>query len=273
MNRSAEKIKEPSGEKPRKKNRLDLELVNRGLAPSRETAQAMIMAGEIRVDGQLADKAATCILEENEITIQTRALYASRGALKIEKAVKDFALDVRAMQIMDVGISNGGFSDFLLQNGAAGVTGVDVTISQVNERLQKDPRVRLIEKNARYLEPRDIETTPDLIVVDLSFISVLKVLPALRPFNAPILLLVKPQFEAPKGRVGKKGVVRGDAQRIEILVQVKRDIEMLNFRICDLTPAGITGKKGNQEYFLLLDKGAERSMEDTDFINKLECRI
>lgn len=261
--------KEPKQEKRRKKDRLDLELVKRSLAPSREAARAMIMAGEIRVDGQLADKAAQTVGEESDITVKTRSFYASRGALKIERAVKEFALDVKGKQILDVGISNGGFSDFLLQHGAAGVTGVDVTISQVHERLRNDSRVRLIEKNARYLDPRDVGTAPGLIVVDLSFISILKVLPALGRFNVPVLVLVKPQFEAPKGRVGKKGVVRGEGKRHEILIQIKKNVETLGYRVSNATPAGITGKKGNQEYFLLLEKGGGMSLSDADLLEKI----
>lgn len=247
----------------RAKTRLDLRLVELGLAPAREKAAALIMAGEVRVNGQVVSKADFPVSAQAQVEVSKRYPYVSRGAFKIEKAIREFGLPVRNRHILDVGISTGGFSDYLLQQGAARIIGVDVTIAQVSDRLRRDPRVTLIEKNARYLTRGDVGEDPDLIVVDLSFISIAKVLPALSEFAAtPILALVKPQFEAPRGRVGKGGVVRRADTRLRILLELKQRLANLNFFLVGFTSAGIKGKRGNQEYFFLLRYGKSGPVDD-----------
>jgi 23S rRNA (cytidine1920-2'-O)/16S rRNA (cytidine1409-2'-O)-methyltransferase len=254
-------------EKKPLKMRLDAALVQRGLATSREKAQALIMAGEVRVDGQLVDKADFRVTDGHGIDVVRDYPYASRGAFKLERALERFAVDPSGLTVLDVGISNGGFADFLLQRGAARVVGVDVNIAQVDERLRRDPRVRLLEKNARFLTAADVPERPDLVVADLSFISVTKVLPALAVFSpADMLVMIKPQFEAERGRVGKGGVVRDAERRGEILLNLKHRAEELGFTLLNVCPAGIRGKKGNQEYFFHLRVGCGGSIHDTMLI-------
>lgn len=249
-------------EKPGK--RLDMELVTRGLAPSLEKARAFIMAGEILVDGQLRDKADAKVTRDHLIEIKKKYLYASRGAAKIEKPFQEFGIDVKGMNVLDIGISTGGFTDYMLQNGAYAAAGVDVNIRQVDDRLKKEPRLILIEKNARFLEPKDIPFVPDLITMDVSFISVTKILPALSEFkNAKVLTLIKPQFEAKKQDVEKGGVIRKKEKRIEILLELKKKIQQLNYAVTGFTTAGVKGKKGNCEYFFLLEYGKKESIHDT----------
>ncbi|MDD8013193.1 MAG: TlyA family RNA methyltransferase [Acidobacteriota bacterium] len=246
-----------------RKTRLDQALLLRGLAPDLKEAQALVMAGEVTVNGQKADKPDRHVKAEEVIAIKAKAPYVSRGALKIATAVEELAIVVPGLKVLDIGISTGGFSDFFLQGGAAAVLGVDVTISQVDARLRGDPRLRLLEKNARYLKKEDIPFDPDLIVMDLSFISITAVLPVLSAFpGSRILALVKPQFEAERGRVGKGGVVRNREERLAILLRIKRRIEELDFAVLECIPAGITGKKGNQEYFFLLQGGKNKSISD-----------
>jgi 23S rRNA (cytidine1920-2'-O)/16S rRNA (cytidine1409-2'-O)-methyltransferase len=170
---------------------------------------------------------------------------------------------VRGLKVLDIGISTGGFSDCLFQCGAAEICGVDVNISQVDYGLRQDPRLHLLKKNARFLKKEDIPFEPDLIIMDLSFISITRILPVLAVFaKARILSLIKPQFEAPKGSVGKGGVVRDRQQRLQILLKLKHEIESLDFAVLGCTPSGIKGKKGNQEYFFLLQHGKKYSIDD-----------
>jgi 23S rRNA (cytidine1920-2'-O)/16S rRNA (cytidine1409-2'-O)-methyltransferase len=253
------------GDSPKKvKLRLDAVLVSRGLAPSREKALALIMAGDIRVEGQVVQKPDVRILPDSAIVIRQRYPYVSRGAFKIEKAIRDFSIELRGKRVLDVGISTGGFTDFLLKHGASEIMGVDVSLTQVDQKVKNDPRVKLIEKNARYLKKTDLAWEPDLIVMDVSFISILKILPALAPFEkSAILALIKPQFEAEKGRVGKRGVIQSKERRLDILLRLKKRIEAIPFSVKAVTAAGIKGKKGNQEYFLLLEYGKTGSVDDT----------
>jgi len=253
-----------------KKNRLDQELVRRGLVPSREKAQAVVMAGEVRVDGETRDKSDFRVDTDMLIEIQPRHLFASRGAYKLERAVVRFGLTVTDQYILDIGISTGGFSDFLLQHGARGICGVDVTVSQVDIRLRRNPRVVLIEKNARYLTTADVPERPELIVVDLSFISILKIIPVLKLFpDSLMLVLIKPQFEAEKGKVGKCGVIRDREKRMQIVLGLKRKLEAAGFSVLDGTRAGLPGKKGNQEYFFLLMLKTGRSCDENQLIAHL----
>lgn len=249
--------------KERKKNRLDQALLLRGLAPDLKKAQAMVMAGDVFLDGQKADKSDRLVSASDPITLRARRPYVSRGAFKIERAVREFAIPLPGLKVLDIGISTGGFSDYFLQNGAAAVLGVDVTISQVDGALSRDPRLRLLRKNARFLKKEDVPFEPDLVVMDLSFISITAVLPVLAVFpRARVMALVKPQFEAERGRVGKGGVVRDREERLAILLRLKRRIEELDFAVQGCCPAGIRGKKGNQEYFFLLQSGKKSSIDD-----------
>jgi 23S rRNA (cytidine1920-2'-O)/16S rRNA (cytidine1409-2'-O)-methyltransferase len=198
------------------------------------------------------------------IAIQKKHPYVSRGALKLIKAINVFAIDVPGLKILDLGISTGGFSDYLLKCGAAVVCGVDVNTSQVDYCLRQDPRLQLVKKNARFLLKEDIPFEPDLIIMDLSFISITMILPVLSVFaKARILVLVKPQFEAAKGQVGRGGVIRDPETRRNIVLQLKKQVENMGFAVSGFTTAGVKGKKGNQEYFFLLDYGKNKSIDDT----------
>ncbi len=246
-----------------KKDRLDRALVERGLAPDLKVAQALVMAGEVLVNGCKTDKADRRVKTADTVAIKARSPYVSRGALKIAKAVAELDIAVPGRKILDIGISTGGFSDYLLQHGAAEVFGVDVTIDQVDPRLRADPRLRLLEANARFLKKEDVPFVPDLVVMDLSFISITAVLPVLAAFpGAPALVLVKPQFEAPRGRVGRGGVIRDHPARRAILLRLKHHIEELGFGVCGWCAAGVRGRRGNQEYFFLLRRGKNNSIDD-----------
>lgn len=244
--------------------RLDQALLARGLAPDLKEARALIMAGEVRVNGQKADRPDRPVRDAEEVGIARNRPYASRGALKIEAAARGFALARPGLKVLDIGISNGGFSDYFLRHGAGEVLGVDVTISQVDSRLRQDPRLRLLQKNARFLVKGDVPFEPDLVVIDLSFISITAVLPVLRDFpGAKILALVKPQFEAARGGVGRGGVVRERERRLEILRRIKHRVEEQDFAVLGCCPSGLRGRRGNQEYFFLLEQGKKKSLDDT----------
>lgn len=236
-----------------KKNRLDNEIVFRGLIAPGENARAYVMAGEVSVDGQVEYKPDRPVSGTNRIEIKKKHPYVSRGAFKIEKAFKDFAIEIAGLKFLDIGISTGGFSDYVLQNGAAAVTGIDVNIDQVDYNLRKDDRLTLIKGNARTLKKKDVPYEPDIITIDVSFISVTKILPALDVFpKARIIALIKPQFEAERRDVSRGGVIKEEEKRINILDNIKSKIEALGFAVIDSTMAGVKGRKGNQEYFLVL---------------------
>lgn len=248
----------------KKKTRLDAEVVRRGLVLSLEKARAYIMAGEILVDGQVVYKADTSVTGGTVIEIKEKYPYVSRGASKIGAAFKEFGLSVKGKKVLDIGISTGGFTDYMLQHGAERAAGVDVNIRQVDDKLKQDERLTLIKANARDLDPGNIPFQPDLITMDVSFISVTRILPALSPFkHAKVLTLIKPQFEAKREDVAKGGVIRENEKRIEILLEIKKKIKQLNFAVTGVTPAGVTGKKGNLEYFFLLEYGKKESINDT----------
>lgn len=234
--------------------RVDLLLVERGLAASRERAQALLLAGAVLVDGVRVDKAGSRISTDAHIELAGETLpYASRGGLKLEGALRDFGVSVQDRVCLDVGSSTGGFTDCLLQRGARRVYCVDVTVDQLDWKLRTDPRVVTLEKNARYLQPEDIPERVDFVTLDVSFISVMKVLPALIPLATPaadFLILIKPQFELEKREVGKGGVVRDATlhqKAIDRVVQAARDAGLL---IRGVRPCCITGTEGNQEFFL-----------------------
>lgn len=254
------------------KQRLDLLLVELSLCSSRALAQRLIQAGEVTVNGSVIDKPGTEVKTEAKILVRQRNRFVSRGGEKLAKALQVFNIDVKGRVCLDAGISTGGFTDCLLQAGAKLVYGVDVGYGQVDWRLRNDSRVILRERtNIRYLTPKDLysETSPcdhlgrvytDFVVVDLSFISLTKILPSLWRLLQPqreAVLLVKPQFEVGKNRVGKKGVVRDFNDQAEAIFQVLQAAEKLGWCYRGLTWSPITGPAGNIEYLLWLAMESE----------------
>ena len=238
------------------KERVDVLLVERGLAPSRERARALLLAGQIRVNNALVDKPGTQIARDATVEIVGETLrYASRAGLKLEGALADFGVSPEGRVCLDIGSSNGGFTDCLLQNGAARVHAVDVTIDQLDWKLRQDPRVHAIEKNARLLEAKDIGEPVDLVTIDVSFISVAKILPAVMSATgagatAEFVILVKPQFELEKRAVGKGGIVRDAAAQERAVEQVAAAAIAAGLKILGRAPSRVKGAEGNQEYFL-----------------------
>ena len=236
------------------KSRVDVLLVERGLAPSRERAQALIMAGQVQVAGQRIDKPGIRIANDARVEITGQVLrYASRGGLKLEGALADFDVHPEGKICLDAGSSTGGFTDCLLQNGAAKVYAVDVTVNQLDWKLQQDNRVVMIERNARHLQSADIPDPIALITADLSFISVAKVLPALVSVAAPgadLLILIKPQFELEKRDVGKGGIVRDPASHQKAVQAVVDAAASLGLEVGGVKPSKLPGAEGNLEFFL-----------------------
>lgn len=249
------------------KERLDVLLVKRGLAPSREKAKAMIMAGNVFVDGQREDKAGTSFQEEVPIEIHGHTLkYVSRGGLKLEKAMQHFELSLDGKICMDIGASTGGFTDCMLQNGAVKVYAVDVGYGQFAWKLRQDPRVVCMEKtNIRYVTPEDIADVLDFASVDVSFISLTKVLGPAKELlreGGEMVCLIKPQFEAGKEKVGKKGVVRDKAVHLEVIEKVISFAKEIGFQVLNLEFSPIKGPEGNIEYLVHLRKGTEITQEE-----------
>jgi 23S rRNA (cytidine1920-2'-O)/16S rRNA (cytidine1409-2'-O)-methyltransferase len=241
------------------RKRLDLLLVERGLAESQQKAQAMILAGEVRVNNIAVQKAGMPISIEARVEVKSRQLkYASRGGLKIEGALEDFSINPAGLVCFDIGASTGGFTDCLLQKGAARVYAVDVNTAQLAWKLQQDPRVITIERNARELTPQDISEEADLVVADVSFISVCKVLgPAsecARP-DATFLILIKPQFELAREDVGPGGIVEEVRLHEKAIASVRKCAEASGLICINVLPSRLTGAEGNQEYFLHARKG------------------
>jgi len=236
------------------KVRLDLILVERGLAASRERAQALLLAGQVRVNGAPATKAGARVASDARIELIGKPLrYASRGGLKLEGALEDFGVNVRGKICLDAGCSNGGFTDCLLQYGARKVYAVDVTIDQLAWKLRQDARVVLVERNARYLQREDIGEAAEVIVADVSFISVCKVLPALVEVAAPtadFLILIKPQFELEKREVGRGGIVREPALHQKSIERVTRAATEAGLTRVGVRASCLAGAEGNQEFFL-----------------------
>ena len=249
------------------KERLDMLLVKQGLAPSREKAKAIIMAGSVFVDGQREDKAGTAF-EESKVHIEVRGdtpKYVSRGGLKLEKAMQEFQINLTGAICMDIGASTGGFTDCMLQNGAIKVYSVDVGHGQLDWKLRNDERVVCMEKtNFRYMQQDDIEDTLDFASVDVSFISLTKILIPARNLlkdNASMVCLIKPQFEAGKDKVGKKGVVREPEIHEEVIKKVLTYADMIGFEIKGLSFSPIKGPEGNIEYLTFLEK--RENLEET----------
>ena len=234
--------------------RLDALIVERGLANSIAKAQAMILAGEISVDGARIDKAGALFSPEARIEVSSRAgKFVSRGGLKLEGALEDFAIDPNGRVCVDVGASTGGFTDCLLQRGATRVYAVDVNLDQLAWKLRKDPRVLRVTRNARDLRADDIPEPVDLLAFDVSFISVSKVLPAtlaVARAGADLLILVKPQFELPREDVGPGGIVSSPALHDKAVAAARDAASHLGLEILGTRHSRLTGAEGNQEYFL-----------------------
>ena len=239
-----------------RRERIDKLLVERGLAESRTKAQAMVMAGVVLVNEQRVEKASDQFATDSQIRIKRAedptSRYVGRGGLKLEAALKEFQIDVRGLVCLDVGASTGGFTDCLLQNGAARVFAVDVGHNQIDWRLRNDPRVEVREGiNARYLQPQDFPSRFDLVVIDVSFISVNKVLPAVVPLlqpNGSMVVLIKPQFEVGRGEVGSGGIVRDAAKRLRVVAEVNQFASTLQLRVEGVVESPIKGAEGNVEY-------------------------
>jgi 23S rRNA (cytidine1920-2'-O)/16S rRNA (cytidine1409-2'-O)-methyltransferase len=240
------------------KKRLDLLLVERGLADSAEKAHAMILAGEVLVDGTRAEKAGASFGEDARIEVSSRSQkYASRGGVKLEGALEDFSIDASDRVCLDVGASTGGFTDCLLQHRAARVYAVDVNIKQLAWKLQQDSRVVRIERNARELQASDVAEPIDLVVIDVSFISLGKVLaPAAQAARAgaDFLILVKPQFELPREDVGAGGIVTDPSLHEKAITKVREATRAAGLEILDVRASRLPGAEGNQEYFLHVRK-------------------
>jgi 23S rRNA (cytidine1920-2'-O)/16S rRNA (cytidine1409-2'-O)-methyltransferase len=241
---------------PRK--RLDLIIVEKALAASRERARALIMSGRVGVNGQVVDKPGAAMTADSLIEVSGADLpYVSRGGLKLEGALKEFALEVSGWVCLDVGASTGGFSDCLLRKGASRVYAVDVGYGQLAWSLRRDSRVVVIERtNIRHMPGDRIPEAVDLITIDVSFISLKIVVPAVLKFLKPdgrILSLVKPQFEVGKGQVGKGGVVRNAEQHSQVIAELNLFFRSLGLECSGALPSPIEGPKGNKEFFMLLN--------------------
>lgn len=240
------------------KKRLDVVLVERGLAASREKAQAMILAGEIEVEGKRAEKAGLSVTDGAAIEVHSRLQkYVGRGGFKLEGALEDFKVSAAGKVCLDVGSSTGGFTDCLLQAGAARVYAVDVNTDQIAWKLREDVRVHLIKMNARELTAADVPEAVDLAVADVSFISVTKILPgaaACAKNGAEFLVLIKPQFELERDEVGKGGIVRDAELHEKAIARVRHATEALGLLSGGVKPSRLPGAEGNQEYFLYAKK-------------------
>ncbi len=244
-----------------KKARIDQTLVERGFFASRERARRAIMAGEVRVGDRVFAKAAELIEIDAPISIVQPPQFASRGALKLGGALDFFGVEVKGKTALDIGSSTGGFTDCLLQRGAAKLFAVDVGHGQLAWKLRNDPRVTVMEKvNARFLSREDIPEVADLCVIDVSFISLTLILPRAFELIAPegmILALIKPQFELQRKDVGRGGIVRGPALHEKAQQKIVKFVEEANYHVVGLVPSTITGTDGNQEFFICIRKRSD----------------
>ena len=246
-----------------KKDRLDKLLVEKGLVKSRGRAKALIMAGKVTVNGQVVDKAGASVLVDSVIEVKGEDIpYVSRGGLKLETAINEFGLDVKDFTCLDVGASTGGFTDCLLQHGAKKVYAVDVGKGQLDWKLRNDPRVISIEQfNARYLTDREIPEKVDLVVIDVSFISLTKILPVVKQFLKPegkIVALIKPQFELTKKEVDKgKGVIKDPELHKKAIEKILHFAQEIGLYPENLTLSKPRGPKGNKEFLVLFSQSAK----------------
>ena len=241
------------------KKRLDILVTERGLAESREKAKTLIMAGQVYVDGQKADKPGDTFSEDAAVEVRGKGLpYVSRGGLKLEKAMREFGLQLQGRTCMDIGASTGGFTDCMLQNGAQRVYSVDVGYGQLAWSLRTDPRVVNLERtNARYLTQEQVPEEIGFFSVDVSFISLTLILPAVRPLLAEhgqAVCLIKPQFEAGREKVGKKGVVRDKSVHEEVIEKIRSFALENGFSVLGLTFSPLKGPEGNIEYLIYLER-------------------
>lgn len=248
------------------RRRLDLEIVRRGLAPSRERAQALILAGRVRVAAVERPKPGAQVTEETAIDVDGEEAWVSRGALKLIGALDAFKVNCEGRVCVDIGSSTGGFTEVLLARGASRVYAFDSGVGQLHERLRQDPRVILSERtNARHLAPDSLPEKATLATMDVSFISILKILPALAGLlseGADLVSLVKPQFEAGRAEVGSGGIVRDPAVHTRVMLGVVKGVEDLGFDIRAVCRSKIDGASGNREFFLhasLPPRGGEAS--------------
>jgi 23S rRNA (cytidine1920-2'-O)/16S rRNA (cytidine1409-2'-O)-methyltransferase len=254
------------------RSRLDIALVERGLIPTRSRAQAAVLAGRVRVDGQVSDKPGMPVDDARILEVAPTQEFVSRGGLKLNTALARLGISVAGARALDLGASTGGFTDCLLSHGAAEVAAVDVGYGQLDWRLRNDPRVHVFERtNARHLGPDDLPYAPDLVVSDLAFISTAVVWGAAVGCLAPgwrAILLVKPQFEAGREHVGASGVVRDQAVRLASVRKVADAIAAAGGVVCDACDSGVPGPKGNREVFLFAADAAI-----TDPVDDLDDRI
>lgn len=251
------------------KERLDVLLVKRNLVQSRERAKTTIMAGLVLVDGQKVDKAGTMVKEEAELRVLGNTIpYVSRGGLKLEKAIKEFGVSLAGKVTADIGASTGGFTDCMLQNGAVKVFAIDVGYGQLAWSLRTDDRVVNMERtNVRNVTPEQLGQPVDLASIDVAFISLEKVLPAVKEMlqeQGEIVALIKPQFEAGKEKVGKKGVVRDPKVHEEVVFRIVALVREMHFVPLALTYSPVKGPEGNIEYLIWLTKDASREDAVTD---------
>ena len=245
-----------------KHERIDKILVERGLAPSRTRAQAMVMAGAVLVGDQRVEKPSETFAPDAPVRVRgsedPAARYVGRGGLKLERALQEFGLDPRGLVCLDVGASTGGFTDCLLQHGARRVVALDVGHNQIDWRLRTDPRVEVREGvNARHVRPEEFDEKFDLAVMDVSFISATKVMPAVVPLlkdGGRMVLLVKPQFEVGKGEVGKGGIVSDPAQHARVVEEVNAAARELGLTVRGVTESPILGGEGNKEFLALYER-------------------
>jgi len=252
-----------------KKVRVDQELVRRGLAPSREKAQALIMAGVVYIAEEKITKPSLPVTEESPLSVRGAAHpYVSRGGLKLEKALKAFSIDPTGMVGVDLGASTGGFTDVLLQNGAAHVYAVDVGFGQLDWKIRNDGRVTVMERtNARYLTHENFDRKVNIAVMDVSFISIKLILPAAFEIlgeDGRMVTLIKPQFEAGRERVGKKGVVSDPAVHFDVVKSIVDFVPTLGWRVEAIDFSPIRGPEGNMEFLAYLLPGGENQVGDGD---------
>ncbi len=249
------------------KSRLDKLLVGKGLVSSRHQAQGLILARQVSVNGQVVDKAGQLVPDDAQVKLKATCPYVGRGGLKLEGALDTFGLPVENKVALDVGASTGGFTDCLLQRGASKVFAVDVGYGQLAWKLQQDSRVLLLDKtNVRYLKPEDLGEQVELVTIDVSFISLTKVIPALFPLIKPaaeIIALVKPQFEVGKCAVGRSGIVKRLDQHRQVLTTLTLYIEDMGLSLKGVCRSPIRGAKGNAEFFLYITSQKTAAPVDT----------
>ncbi|HZK44521.1 MAG TPA: TlyA family RNA methyltransferase [Syntrophomonadaceae bacterium] len=254
------------------KDRLDNEIFKRGLAISWKKANAIVIAGKVKVNGVKVDKPGTSVDESVEIYIEPPPKYVSRGGYKLEQAIIDFKIDFNNKTVLDVGASTGGYTDCALQNGAKKVYAVDVGYGQLDWDLRNDNRVMIFERtNIRYLTLEGLGEKVDIVTIDVSFISTSKVFPVVMSLikdDGVIISLIKPQFEAGKDKVGKKGVIKDSNVHSEVLLNSIKNAELLGMKCVGITYSPITGPQGNIEYFICLQKNGESIGNNEHYVRR-----